>query len=265
MPAMAGNGSKRGAGKTRRSSGQRGTRSTSGNVRPDLLGLDQLIRAALRDIDDLLGMDDPLQAEEWASSVLGAFYRLRARPDVVAALEQSLQPALVQGAERRGSAAGLAAVCALGAVSDAPCGAEEAATRLVARGLTPPPWAAAVGRPDPVACYVAAATGEETPHYFVFRYAEHVPHVLVALHDAGHGGFVRDAFVATLRADADPRALIAADTGNALRDADPATAAVHIRAALATGDGLRYDWPDDFRRTRALLLARLRLLTPATD
>jgi len=83
----------------------------------------------------------------------------------------------------------------------------------------------------------------------------------MALYDENLGGIVKDAFVAELSDGADPRGLLEGDPDVHLQDADPAEAAARIGNAIATGD-LFVDnhWTTDFKQTRALLRARLRLL-----
>jgi len=224
------------------------------------------VTAALAHADELLAIDDPLEAEHWASTILGMSYKLPAPFEAREELERSFGPRLVRRAEGMRTATGLAALCALAGVTGDEFGARQAASRIAARGVPRPRWADVVGSPDYLDGYtVADPFGDQIGYYLTFAYPGHGPHVLMALYDENLGGIIKDAFVAELRPNSDPRTLLEADPDVAIEGVDPAAAAARIRSAVEIGDlFVDNDWTDDFRHTRALLLARMRIL-PQTE
>jgi len=110
--------------------------------------MDALVRTALRSGADLVGIEDPLEAEGWASGILGSFYKLPVPFDVRDEMERSLGPALVRGAEQKRNATGLAILCPLAAVTGDEVGAADAANRVAARGVPRPRWADEIGTPE---------------------------------------------------------------------------------------------------------------------
>lgn len=259
---MAANNGKRRPGKATSGGKRRNAGRGTARGAHDPRAMDDLVRAVLRGAHELLDVEDPLEAEDWASGVLGVMYKPPAPLEAREHLERAFVPALVRAAERRRDATGLAVVCALAAVTTAESGAGAAATQLAARGVAPPGWADGIGNPDYLGGYaVADPFGDQVAYYLTFRYPNRPPHVVMALYDENLGGIIKDAFVAGLRPDADPRSLVEADPDVTVHDADPAEASTRIRAAIATGDlYLDNHWTDDFRRTRALILARMNLL-----
>lgn len=257
---------KSGSGKGSRGGAKHGGARSAADRLQDPLGVDGLVRSALSSARELLTIDDPLEAEDWASSVLGAFYKLPVPFDVRERLERSLGPALVQGAERKRNATGLAVLCALAGVTGDELGAREAAARMAARGVPRPRWADVIGTPDYVGGYsVSDPFGDQIGYYLTFRYAGRNPHMVMALYDENLGGIIKDAFVGELSEDVDQRTVLGTDPDVTVRDADPAKAAARIGRAISTGDlFIDNDWSPEFKETRALLLARLRLL-PAVE
>jgi hypothetical protein len=232
----------------------------------DPFGIEPLVRAALAHADELLLIDDPLEAEHWASTILGVWYKLPAPFEAREELERSFGPRLVRQAEGMRNATGLAAICALAGVAGDEFGAREAASRMATRGVPRPRWADVVGSPEYLSGYtVADPFGDQIGYYLTFAYPGHRPHVLMALYDESLGGIIKDACAAELRDDSNPRTLLEADPDVAVEEVDPVAAAARIRSAVETGDlFIDNDWTEDFRHTRALLLARLRLL-PRTE
>jgi hypothetical protein len=228
----------------------------------DPFAVDGLVRAVLGGADELLTVDDPLEAEDWASGMLGVFYQAPIPFEAREKLERSFGPALVQGAERRRNATGLAVLCALAAVTGDELGAGEAATRMAARGVARPRWADVAGRPQFLGGFsVADPFGDQVAFHLTFRYEGRAPHLIMALYDENLGGIIKDAFVGGLEDGTDPRTLLAADPDVIVEDVDPAEVAARIATAVSTGDlFVDNDWSDDFRHNRALLLARMRLL-----
>lgn len=221
----------------------------------------------LKAAGELLTLEDPLEAEAWASEVLGMFHKPPLPLELRETVERSLVPALVRGAERRRNATGLAALHALAAVTGDEAGARQAAERMASHGVPRPRWADAVGAPEFIEGWTAAdAFGDQIGYYLVFRYPERPPHLLMALYDENLGGIIKDAFVATPREGEDLRALVSSDPDVTVADIDVADAAARIARAIATGDlFVDNDWTPEYNETRALLRSRMRLLSPATS
>lgn len=232
---------------------------------PQLFGVDRMVHSVLANADELLDVEDPLEAEDWASGILGVTYKLPAPFEVREEVERSFGPALVKGAERMRSAAGIAVLCALAGVTGDEFGAREAAARMAARGVPRPRWADVVGTPGFLGGYtVADPFGDQIGYHLLFAYPGRAPHLLMALYDENLGGIIKDAFVAGLREDSDVRGMLEADPDVVVEDVDPEKAAARIRGAIGSGDlFIDNDWTDDFKHNRALVLSRMRLLQPA--
>ena len=148
---MAKRSDKRRSGTGSRGGARRGGARSAADRLQDPLGVDGLVRAALSGARVLLAVDDPLEAEDRASGVLGAFYKLPVPFDVRERLERTLG-------------------------------------------------------------------------------------MVMALYDENLGGIIKDAFVAELREDVDPRTVLGTDPDVTVQDADPAEAAARIGRAIASGD-----------------------------
>jgi hypothetical protein len=241
-----------------------GPRKTgAGALRPadELPSIDNIVRTVLKGGRELLDVDDPLDAEHWASQMLGIFYKAPVPLEAREELERSLPPAIVSGAEDMRNEAGLAILTTLAAVTDDELGARAAADRMKKRGVPEPRWAGDIGRPESLDCWAAVDPfGDQIGYYFTFRYPGRSQHLLMALYDENLGGIIKDAFVAPLKDDAEVPEMLNADPDVEVREADPAEAAAHIAAAIATGDVfIDNDWTEEFRHNRALVLARTRL------
>ena len=236
------------ASKRKKSSHSRKRTVKSPRQAPSLHGL---LSGAMKDADELLSVDDPLEAEEWASSLLGAFYKPDAPFELREQIERSLVPTLVKEAERRRDAAGLAALYALAAVlaGEDGAGAREAAARMASRGVPRPRWADVIGQPE--CLEVVAVTDvfdDQTSYHFTFAYPGLPPHIVLALCDENLGGIIKDVLVGTPQDDADPLTRFADERGIVMGEVDPGEAAARVVAALATGDlFLDNHWGDDFR------------------
>ncbi|MGH2720324.1 MAG: hypothetical protein ACRDJO_01805, partial [Actinomycetota bacterium] len=133
-----------------------------------------------------------------------------------------------------------------------------AARRLAARGIADPAWATQLATPPEVldAWALTDAYGDQDAYYVAFRYPGRAPHVLMALIDRNIGGIVKDAFCASPSEDVRARAETL--PGTIVADAGPGRAAAEIVRASKIGDQyLDNDWTQDFKDTRALLLARI--------
>lgn len=232
---------------------------------PVIPPIDGLVRTVLRGGRELLEVEDPLEAELWASSVLGTSYKLPIPLDARDELERSLGPAIVEAAERAADPERLAILRALAAVADdeLSAAAREAAERLAGRGVRDPVWAAEIGTPDFVDAWMLADPyDDQLGYYATFRYAGRRPHTLMALYDENLGGIVKDAFARTPTGN--PRARAEREPGAIVSDAEPGLMAARIIHAIETGDlYLDNDWTPEFKQTRALLLSRMRLLPAA--
>lgn len=234
---------------------------------PGIPPIDGLVRSVLRGARELLEVEDPFEAELWASQVLGVFYKLPLPLPARDELDRSIGPAIVEGAERKGDAAGVAILLALGAVDREGIGpaASAGADRLVRSGVPEPVWAAKIGRPGLVDAWVLEDPyGDQQAYYATFRYPGRDPHTLMALYDENLGGIIKDGFAGypkdrnapRRRAEAEPRAQVA--------DADPGVMAARITQAIEMGDRyLDNEWTPEFKKVRALLLSRMRLLPAA--
>lgn len=241
-----------------RGSGKGKDRGTAGRPRAsDPYEIGGLVATVLKGGSELLEIGDPLDAEHWASMVLGLFYKMPVPFEVSQEVERTLLPKLVQGAERMRNRAGLAVLCALASVTRDE-EAQAAAERMKAHGVAPPPWAADIGRPDLLETWTAADPyGDQVGYYIVFRYAGRRQHLVLALHDENLGGIIKDAVAAPLADGAVVSELMGRDPDVEVRAADPAEAAQAIVTAVANGDMfIDNDWTRDFRENRALLLSR---------
>ena len=205
----------------------------------------------MKDADELLSVDDPLEADEWASSLLGAFYKPDAHFELREQIERSLVPTLVQAAEARRDAAGLAALYALAAVlaGDEGDDAREAAARMASRGVPRPRWADVVGRPECLQVItVTDVFDDQTSYHFTFAYPDQERHLVVALYDENLGGIIKDVLVGTPEDDSDPRVRFADEPGIVISEVDPGEAAERVVIAIEEGDlFLDNYWSDDFR------------------
>jgi len=143
--------------------------------------------------------------------------------------------------------------------------AQTTAEKLAAAGVAEPPWAAAIGHPEFLDCWMAADPfGDQQGYYLRFRYPGRATHLLMALYDENLGGIIKDAFVGEVAPGSDPRRSAEAQADVTVSDVDAGVAAGRIADALVTGDlFIDNDWSPEFRETRALLAARLKLLPPA--
>ena len=242
-------------------------RPTSRRSRPP--SIDDMAGSIVRGGVELLAIEDPLEAEAWASAMLGAFYKIDAPLEARDELEVSLWPAVCAQAEVRGDRAGLAVLDVLGAVADDPLAARTraAAGRLRAAGVVPPSWAGELGSVVFEGAWVMLDVfGDHEAWYATFRYPGRQAHLVNALYDKAMGEIIKDAFVGY--ASENPRDLVALEDGVSAVDAAPERMARRVIDAIASGDlYLDNDWTPEFKRFRALLLARMRSLpiSPAID
>ncbi|MGP0049722.1 MAG: hypothetical protein ACLPZR_12860 [Solirubrobacteraceae bacterium] len=208
--------------------------------------------------------NDALEAEHWASCLLGA---LNVGRIIGAEIRERFRADLVPAVEALGSAEALATLRALSGVgvSTERERARAAADRLAARGVREPAWANGVGAGRPVA---AALQYEEAFDDGVSVIVEfdgygEEPHTLGIYIDHNMGGLVKDVFLAGPLSDVRAKLGVRAPNGVqlAVRDLELAEARTRIVAALDVLEHT-YDPPvdADVSRLRALIEARVDLL-----
>lgn len=227
--------------------------------------IDGLVRAVLRGGAELLEIEDPFEAEHWASSMLGTFYKQPIPLDARDELERTVGPAIVHAAELKTGADALAILRALAAVG--PDGltmeAQVAADRLARAGVPDPPWAAEIGSVELVDAWeVRDPYDDQEGYYATFRYPGRPPHTLMALYDENLGGIIKDALAAySIDEPSEHRRRAEGEPGARVDDAEPGLMAARVVKAIEAGDlYIDNDWTEDFKRTRALLLSRMRTL-----
>ena len=207
---------------------------------------------------------DALEAEQWASTLIGTMH---AHPMPGDDIEALFLPGFVDALETLATTPALATLRALGAVCapDHARRAAAAADRLAASGASEPAWAAYLGHARPTA---AALMSEETFDDGVSVMVEfagpgYEPHTLGIYIDHNLGGLAKDAFLAGPLSDvraqlgrAEPDGV-----GISIGDLGFAEARARVEAALYMLDHT-YDPPvsEDLRPMRALLDARMRRL-----
>lgn len=248
---------------------RRTPRAVRSNPPPRRPSIGALADTIVRGGRELLKVTDPLEAEAWASAMVGTFYKVEAPLDARDELEAQLLPAVVERAEARRDTVGLAVLEALAAVADQELAvaARSAAGRLGEASVAAPPWAAELG----TVAYEGAwmlhdVFGDHEAYFATFRYPGRPPHIVNALYDKAMGEIIKDAFVGYTRGD--PRRRVKHEDGVATVDAEPGAMARRVIDAIASGDMyLDNDWTPEFKRFRALILARMRLLpiAPAAE
>jgi hypothetical protein len=221
----------------------------------------------LTEATSILGqLHDPVDAELWGSDLIGA---LAASAAGQASLMDVLTGSLVPAAEAASTPESLALLRVFAAVGSPAlrAAAGQAATRVSARGVADPPWAATLGSPRVGECWhYADVGGRQESLTMTFSYDDR-PHAVCVLIDHGRGGKIRDTWVAKA-------AGLRAETEQAARD-EPlvvfemigaADAGRRLKAAIGAGECPEQpDQVDDVVAHRALLHARLELLiSPGT-
>lgn len=227
--------------------------------------LDSLIRPVLRGGGELLELQDPLDAERWASQVLGVWFKMALPPPARMEFEPRIRREIVDAAERAGTPETLAVLRAFAAMEPDPIAvpAREAAERLAAGGVPDQSWVRELGSAECIDAWTLTDPyGDQDGYYLSFRYPDRPPHMLMALVDRNLGGIVKDAFCRTPIADVRAKAATYPDA--VVTDVEPGEAAATILRAIEIGDEyLDNDWTRDFKDTRALLLARMSRLPHA--
>ena len=221
-------------------------------------------RELLRAFRPMVKVTDPLEVEVFASGLLGAWWKglpPGEDPDQLFG-EGAIRYAAQQGG--REAMALLRAFQAVGVTVEQREAAAAAAAGLAARGVAEPPWASAIGQVRVGECWrMADLYGDQASLLCVFGYGPR-KHGLLALLDFNHlGGWAKDVFLTDepARALRELRRDVAGSPVTALDQLEPAEARRLLEAGF---DATEMTWQpevgEDFRRYRALALARCRAL-----
>lgn len=228
----------------------------------DLPPVDSIVRTILRSGEELLSVDDPFDAECWASQVLGLSYKQALLLGVQDRFGELVWEGVVAGAAAAGDAASMCVLRALGAIAPEPLAsrATRAAAKLARAGVAEPGWVSELGSAGFVRGWTLTDPyGDQTGYFAHFRYPGRPEHLVSAIYDENLGGIIKDAAAGVLKSD--PRVGVESDGEGITGDIDAGTLSARVRAAIASGDMyIDNDWTPDFKSFRALLLARMRLL-----
>ncbi len=227
------------------------------------VAVQQTVQGVLAEAGEALGrLDDPVDAELWASDLIGA---LASSAGSQAALSEALAGSLVPAAEAASTPGALALLRVFAALGSPGlrAAAAAAAAGVSARGVADPPWADAVGSPRVGDCWhYADVGGRQESLTMTFGYGDR-QHAVCVLIDHGRGGKIRDAWVVKspgLRADTENAA--ARDPTVVFEAIDAADAGRRLARAIDAGECAEQpDQVDDVVAHRALLRARADLLT----
>lgn len=128
--------------------------------------------------------------------------------------------------------------------------------------MADPPWVTEIGKPEFVDAWVTEDPyGDQRGHYARFRYPGRDPHTMIALYDVNLGGIVKDSSFGYTTGDMRSDFIEAQMDLMDLVEVNPQDMAAEILVGVAMGD-LYIDnaWTEDFKKTRALLLVRMRAL-----
>jgi len=227
------------------------------------VAVEETFAGVLTEASDILGqLDDPVDAELWGSDLIGALASSTAgQASLVNALIGSLLPA-AEAASTPESLALLRVFAAVGSPA-LRAAAGQAAARVSAHGVADPSWAGTLGSPRVGDCWhYADVGGRQESLTMTFSYDDK-QHALCVLIDHGHGGKIKDAWVAKaaeLRADTEKAA--GGDPLVVFEMIDAAEAGLRLGRAVSAGECPEQpDQVDDVVAHRALLRSRLELLT----
>ena len=230
------------------------------------VAVEETFAGVLTEATTVLGqIEDPVDAELWGSDLIGA---LAASAASQSSLMDTLTGSLVPVAEAASTPGSLALLRVFAAVGSPGLrtAAAQAAARVRAHGVADPPWAAALGSPRVGECWhYADVGGRQESLTMTFAYGDR-SHAVSVLIDHGHGGRIRDAWIAKaarLRVETEQAAQ--ADPLVAFEMIDAADAGRRLKRAIAAGECPgQPDQVDDVVAHRALLHARLELLISST-
>lgn len=266
---MARRGTPKNAGsRKRRGTSSRSTRQGSSRAgrttRSPEAAIEDLAATLVKGGDELITIEDPLEAEVWASTVLGTFYKLDAPLEARSDLDRYLWPAVVRQALARGDQAGRAVLETLAAMGDGSlvADARAAADELAARDVPAPAWSEHLGTAVfDDAWVISDVYGDQEAYYARFHHPGRPPHLINALYDRALGDIIKDAFAGYMKTSPEVILAEAREPGTAAAKVDPGAMARRVIDAIDSGDQfIDNHWAPDFRRFRALLLARMRSL-----
>jgi hypothetical protein len=229
-------------------------RSSGGRVVGDLL------RAAR---DELIPLEDPLDAELWVSGLVSAW---RSTDEKDPAAMDALGRKLVRAAERKPSGESLALLIGLRRFAPAEVAreADRVAGRMQDAGMAGPAWGEAFGNAGLVESWQAVDDyGDQESLILVFQHEGRASHTFSVLLDHNFGGMARDVLIAP------SDTLLQAyqkETGLTVAPIDGG----HAATKLALGLELEATYEDgpstpELRSARALLLNRLEGLPEPAD
>jgi hypothetical protein len=236
-----------------------------------------LTEILIADAEDLADGDNPVQAELWASSAIGAWYSDPLSEDDLRAVvhdavtEYLFTHVTEPSADRRQM---LAVLLALAAVAPAPVVDELTAAAMLIRstGVEPPAWATKIGSVEVLGCWRSTdPLGDMDGLACAFCYPGQPAHMLFFTRDTNRGGTGVEASIT------DPADDLVASFNSPSEDpssddfamvpVEPAE--MHARLAAAVADADADEWSDPatglYEQHRALVLARLRAFPPAAE
>jgi hypothetical protein len=253
---------------------QQGPQDQQGRARGSSPPPNALFAEMLRAARELLAVRSPLDAELMVSEMLGTWWGQRLTRDRPASrgrradadVEELVGEGLVAYAAGQQSPAAfalLSGVACLGTPRQAVM-AEQAALKLMERGVPRPRWADQVGRVAPGECYVNRdAYGDRDEVVCVFSYAGQERHALVAAIDYNFSGMLRDGWVTSQVDKLLDHGGHQQPAGTALEPLQPGQARRMLAAALVETDRAS-DPPvsESFAGYHAFIRARIRALPP---
>jgi hypothetical protein len=231
----------------------------------------------IADAEDLTEGENPVNAEFWASSAIGAWYSdPLSEEDLRGVVHDAVTEYLfshVTGPtdDRRKM---LAVLLALAAVAPAPVVDELTAAAMLIRstGVEPPAWAAKIGSVELLGCWRSTdPLGDMDGLACAFRYPGQPAHMLSLVRDTNRGGTGVEASITDPADDLVARFNSPSEDPSsddfAMVPIDPAE--MHARLAAAVVDADADEWSDSatalYEQHRALVLARLRALPLAAE
>jgi hypothetical protein len=214
---------------------------------------------------ELLAGGDPVEAEIWASGLLGVFHDARTDARAKGMDDAPFEEALLDRCLRRRDERSVAVASALGAVMPPPL--DEVASSVVAglHRLAPrvPDWAQRVGLTHPTRASIASDVfGDQDSLIIAFaQEGDPTEHALAVLVDHNLSGQAKDAWIASDYHDVLKAWKMGDDPHMRVADLDAAEALGRLRDAMAMSDLWNGDGElrtEDFADHRALVWARLR-------
>jgi hypothetical protein len=222
---------------------------------------------------ELLAVRSPLDAELMVSELLGTWWGEPGpgSPPGSADLDELIGEGLVEYAGQHPSAAALAllsGIACLGTPRQA-AQAEDAALRLIERGIPRPGWAEHVGAVVAGDCHVNSDPfGDRDEAVCLFSYAGEEPHALVLVVDYNVHGMLSDGWVTSEVTTLLERCKAGGDAdGGPGRGAFRAVAGSQVRHLLETALAVTHDTPEpkvskSFPSYHAFIRSRIRALPP---